>query len=170
MRSIAQGRIGALPLISAAMESSSTPIQRDAGSVAAGAALGAGRSFAFFAVLSVVTLALGGWLTSLGLGEWYDALEKPPFQPAPWVFTPTWTVIFALLAYATWRVASGEGRKTAALGLYWLQLVLNAGWSLFFFTLARPDLALVEIAVLDAVVLAMVVSYGRLDRDRKSVV
>ena len=37
-------------------------------------------------------------------------------------------------------------------------------WSLFFFAMERPDLALYEILVLDIVVILMVVMYGRLDR------
>ena len=44
------------------------------------------------------------------------------------------------------------------------QLVLNMGWSLLFFALQAPTLALVEIVVLDAVLVGLVWSYGRLSR------
>jgi len=117
---------------------------------------------AFFAFLSILTLGLGGWLTSLGFGPWYDELKKPWFQPPGWVFSPVWTVIFVLLAFATWQIARcGRVAKTA-LVWYGVQLMLNVGWSLLFFTLHQPFWALVEILVLDAVVIVMVILYAHL--------
>ncbi|MEM9354151.1 MAG: TspO/MBR family protein [Planctomycetota bacterium] len=115
---------------------------------------------------SFLLLALGGWLTSLGLGPWYDALRLPPFQPPAWVFTPMWTIVLSLLAVATWLVgrephAPGRGR---ALALYGAQCVLNAGWSLLFFSLQRPDAALWELLVLNAVLVAMIAAYWRVSR------
>ncbi|MEM6457064.1 MAG: TspO/MBR family protein [Acidobacteriota bacterium] len=118
----------------------------------------------FFAALSVLALGLGGWLTSLGFGPWYDTLKKPWFQPPGWVFSPAWTVIFALLAVATWQVARRGDVARTALWLYGVQLVLNVAWSLFFFALQNPAWALADIIVLDAVVVTMVVVYGRIHR------
>ncbi|MEM7308689.1 MAG: TspO/MBR family protein [Planctomycetota bacterium] len=119
---------------------------------------------ALYATLSLVTLGLGGWLTSLGFGPWYDELKKPPFQPPGWVFSPVWTTLFGLLAVATWQVARRGEAARGALRLYAVQLVLNLGWSLFFFTLERPAWALLNIAALDAVVVAMVWVYRRVHR------
>ena len=119
---------------------------------------------ALFGLLSVATLGLGSWLTTLGFGEWYDALKKPSFQPPAWAFGPAWTTIFTLLAIATWQVSRRGDAARTALKLYGVQLVLNVLWSLLFFTLHRPAWALAEILVLDVVVFAMVVHYGRVHR------
>ncbi|MEM6456143.1 MAG: TspO/MBR family protein [Acidobacteriota bacterium] len=95
----------------------------------------------------------------------YDTLKKPWFQPPGWVFSPAWTVIFALLAVATWQVAQrGDAAARTALWLYGVQLVLNVAWSLFFFALQNPAWALADVIVLDAVVVTMVVVYGRIHR------
>ena len=51
-----------------------------------------------------------------------------------------------------------------ALWVYAFQLLFNVLWSLFFFTLHRPGWALVDIAILNVLVVAMVVLYGRIDR------
>ncbi len=119
---------------------------------------------ALFALLSLLTLGLGGWLTSLGFGPWYDDLLKPPFQPPGWLFSPVWTLLFALLALATWRIAREGPVARLALWAYGFQLILNVFWSLFFFTLHQPGWALVDIVLLDGLVIAMVFLYGRIDR------
>ena len=75
-----------------------------------------------------------------------------------------WTTLFVLLAIATWQVARRGVVARTALWLYGVQLVLNVAWSLLFFTLHRPGWALIEILILDAVVVAMVVVYGRVHR------
>ena len=54
--------------------------------------------------------------------------------------------------------------RRIALWLYSAQVLLNVLWSALFFTMHRPDLALIEIAVLDLVLLGMVVTFARLDR------
>ena len=122
---------------------------------------------ALTACLSLILLLLGGWLTYLGLGPWYYELEFPPFQPPAWVFTPVWTVVLSLLAWATWRVSRQESPTRGvglALALYGAQCVLNVGWSLLFFTLQRPDVALWELLVLDVTLLLMIVAYARISK------
>ena len=113
---------------------------------------------------SLFTLAAGGALTAAGIGPWYRSLEIPPFQPPAWVFTPAWTIIFVLVAVSLWRISLRGDISRAAVLLYTVQLVLNVLWSLFFFVMERPDLALVDAAVLDVVVIAMVIVYGRIDK------
>jgi tRNA(Arg) A34 adenosine deaminase TadA/tryptophan-rich sensory protein len=120
---------------------------------------------ALAACLSLTLLLLGGWLTYLGLGPWYYELDFPPFQPPAWVFTPAWTVVLSLLAWATWCVSRQESQTRGvglALALYGAQCVLNAGWSLLFFTLQRPDVALWALLVLDVTLLLMIVAYARI--------
>lgn len=119
--------------------------------------------------LSLIVLMLGGWLTSFGLGEWYDNLVFPPFQPPPWVFTPAWITIFILLAIATWQITGSQGKAkpvslTFAMTFYGAQLVLNVIWSLLFFTAKRPDFAFGEIIVLDLVLVGMIIFYWRISK------
>lgn len=118
-------------------------------------------------LLSLLLVFFGGWLTWLGLGAWYQQLRFPAFQPPAWLFTPVWSIVLTLLAVATWDVFRYEGLRpgvSLAAGLYGGQFVLNAGWSLLFFTLQRPDVALTLLIVLDAVLLCMMIAYGRVSR------
>ena len=116
---------------------------------------------------SVVLLFLGGWLTSLGLGGWYYELNFPPYQPPSWLFTPVWICVLTLLAHATNKLLACQGSRVtfgAAVGLYGGQCVLNVGWSLLFFTLRRPDLALWNILALDVVLGLMIFAYSGVSR------
>ncbi|MCY7386694.1 MAG: tryptophan-rich sensory protein [Burkholderiales bacterium] len=68
-------------------------------------------------------------------GSWYDALEKPAFNPPAWLFAPVWTVLYVAMGVAAWRVwrLSKSLERTQALRQFGVQLILNAAWSPIFF-------------------------------------
>ena len=83
-------------------------------------------------------------------GEWYKQLDKPRWRPPDGLFAPVWAVLYALIGLSGWFVWREAGFSDAALplGVYALQLLLNAAWTPIFFGLHRPGLALVEIFIL----------------------
>lgn len=89
-------------------------------------------------------------------GEWYRRLEKPPWRPPDWLFAPVWTALYAMIALSGWLVWREAGLGGAALPLYALQLILNAAWTPIFFGLRRPDLAVIEIVMLWASIVATI--------------
>lgn len=95
-------------------------------------------------------------------GQWYDQLAKPPWTPPNWLFPVVWGLLYVLMAYAAWRVWDTAGIGPA-LGLWGVQLVLNAGWSAVFFGLRRPALALVEVTGLWLAVAATLVAFLQID-------
>lgn len=110
---------------------------------------------------AVLTATLGAALTPIT--PWYNGLQRPWFQPPDWAFGPAWTLIFALSAYGfirAWRA----GARGALVITYAANTLLNAGWSLLFFTLQRPDFAMLELIPLWLSILAMLVVAGRHDR------
>jgi tryptophan-rich sensory protein len=96
----------------------------------------------------VITLG-GGLLIGFASrpGAWYVSLEKPVFTPPDWVFGPAWTVLYILIAIAGARTWA-RGPRSAAMAAWFVQLALNFAWTPIFFTLERPDLALLVIAPL----------------------
>ena len=110
------------------------------------------------AVTAVVLAVLGAWLTKLD--SWYRNLRKPAWQPPDWLFGPAWTVIYALTATAAtlaWDAADTGAERRLVLILFAINVVLNAGWSWFFFIRKRPDWALAEVACLWLSIVALVV-------------
>lgn len=124
------------------------------------------------ALLASIALALavsviGGLATASSVTTWYAGLNKPAFNPPNAVFGPVWTTLYVLMALAAWRVwraGSGGGPRSPALVLYALQLALNLAWSLIFFGLRQPALALAEIVILLAAIVATIAAFWRVDR------
>jgi translocator protein len=113
-------------------------------------------------VLLSFTAALIG--SAFPPGAWFEALEKPGWQPPNWVFGPVWTVLYALMGGAAWLVWRERGSFTAARGpllLFLVQLALNAAWSPAFFGAQDPGLALVVIAALWLALLATLIAFWR---------
>ncbi len=112
-------------------------------------------------------LMLGQLATYPNLVPWYAGLTKPPFNPPNWLFAPVWTALYALMAFAAWKILqlppSPERRR--ALILFFAQLTLNALWSWMFFAAQSPLLGLVNIGPQLAVIAACILAFGRLDRN-----
>lgn len=96
-------------------------------------------------------------------GDWYASLAKPAWTPPGALFAPVWTALYLAMGIAAWMVWRRGGRSRApALGLYLVQLALNALWSYLFFGLHRPDLALLDIGLLWAAILPVMLRFGRI--------
>lgn len=127
-----------------------------------------GRPFSWLALAAWVALPFSASLTGILFppGPWYDSLIKPPWTPPDWLFGPAWTFLYAsmgLAAFLVWR-SGGESRARAALGLFFLQLVLNAGWTPLFFGLHQMGWALLEILTLLAAAAVTAAAFFRIRR------
>ena len=96
-------------------------------------------------------------------GEWYAALEKPAFNPPPWLFFPMWSVLYVMIAVAGWRVWLIE-RDGPAVVAWWVQLALNFIWPSAFFVARNLPLALLIALVMLAVIVIFIVLAWRLAR------
>lgn len=120
---------------------------------------------AVFIAINVAVSALGGWATAASVGTWYQALEKPAFNPPDWIFAPVWSALYLMIAIAGWRAwRRGGGEARLALTAYAVQLALNLSWSFVFFGARLIGPALAVIAALLAAILANVFLFWRIDR------
>jgi benzodiazapine receptor len=120
------------------------------------------------AVAPVVAVAVSASLvTQPNIPTWYAGLAKPGFTPPNWAFPVAWTILYALMAYALWRILalpkSCPGRAGAIIAFF-VQLALNGLWSFAFFGAQSPSAGLVVIAALIVAILATMASFWKLDR------
>jgi tryptophan-rich sensory protein len=118
---------------------------------------------AAFALVCLGVSAAGAWFTSGSVATWYPTLQKPAWNPPPWVFGPVWTVLYLMMATAAWLVWRKAGFSGAAgpLALFAVQLALNALWSPLFFGLESPGAGFADIVALWIAVGATLISFWR---------
>lgn len=120
--------------------------------------------------LFLALVSATGWLAAqvtLPSLSWYAELNRPRFTPPDRLFGPIWTILYALMALAAWRIwAWGADRSSApgALAMFFVQLAFNALWSPVFFGAKRPDVAFLVILMLAGAVGVTLVQFFRLDR------
>ncbi|WP_426325151.1 TspO/MBR family protein [Pedobacter sp. R-06] len=107
-----------------------------------------------FVINIAITLgigALGAWATLQSVKTWYPTLNKPSFNPPDWLFRPVWTTLYVLIgiaAYLVWIKRDKIVHFPRTVAIYFIQLILNLGWSFIFFYLREIGFALAEIILL----------------------
>jgi benzodiazapine receptor len=109
---------------------------------------------------------LGNLATIPNIPTWYASLNRPPLTPPNWVFGPVWTILYAMMGYALYRIlrldpaTPGRGRALVA---FMAQLTLNAAWSFAFFGANSPSLGLMTIVPLLTLIVATILIFRPLD-------
>ncbi len=123
-----------------------------------------------FIISIAITLsigALGGLATAQSVKTWYPTLHKPSFNPPNWLFGPVWTSLYILIgiaAYLVWMKRDKIVHLPRTVAIYFIQLILNLGWSFIFFYLHEIGFALAEILMLLAVIILNAVMFYRIDK------
>ena len=121
-------------------------------------------------------LGLVGWIilcfaapavsASIPPGSWYAGINKPTWNPPGWIFGPVWTFLYVTMAIAAWRVwlKGGFREQRKALGLFLLQLALNAAWTPIFFGAHWLGVAFAEILLLWLAILLTLLAFQKVDK------
>ena len=122
-------------------------------------------------VIAIVVTQLAGIIGSLftfsAIPTWYATLTKPELNPPSWVFGPVWTTLYVLMGVSVFLIwQKGWERKDVkiAVSVYGVQLVLNALWSIVFFGMQSPGLALVNIALLFVSIVSTMILFYKISR------
>lgn len=113
-----------------------------------------------YAVVAVAICIVGGiGARATEIGPWYRDLSKPRWNPPDWVFPVVWTTIYLFIIVAVggaWNEATPL-QKTQIFWVTAINFLLNTLWSVVFFTMKKPLLALVEVLLLWLSILVMMV-------------
>ncbi|MCS0495196.1 tryptophan-rich sensory protein [Ancylobacter sp. MQZ15Z-1] len=129
------------------------------------------KTLSFFRLVLAVGLclavgAVGSLVTTPQIPTWYAALAKPAWTPPDALFPLVWTVLYVLMAVTLWRLwqlhnPSPERRR--AVGLWFLQLALNALWTPVFFGFEAIGWGMAVIGALWLAILATILACARID-------
>jgi len=111
---------------------------------------------------------LSGYFAGSAATDWYQNLNKPFFQPPPWVFGPAWTLLYILMGISValiWHEGRvSESTRRSALTLFGFQFILNLVWSPIFFKMEQPTFAFIVIILLVALVIFTLRSFGKINK------
>jgi benzodiazapine receptor len=117
-------------------------------------------------VASIILCQLAGLIGSLAtvpsIPTWYESLKKPSFNPPNWIFGPVWTGLYTLMGislFMVWQKRADHPQVKTALFFFFIQLILNALWSVAFFGLRSPLLGLIDIVLLWIAILLTIKSF-----------
>lgn len=86
----------------------------------------------WIAVFEMIGFFLGQ-ITQANLNPWYDSLHKSSLTPPGYVFAVTWSLLYAILAFAGWDLFSNARAHNRVLYLFSIQMIMNWCWTIFFF-------------------------------------
>lgn len=123
-------------------------------------------------LIMVITCLAVGYLSSFATESsndvWFPTLNKPSFNPPAWVFAPVWSTLYVMMGIAAglvWsKIETARQDVKTALVFFAIQLALNALWSILFFGLKNPLLALIEIVILWLMIYETFVKFTKVDK------
>ena len=104
---------------------------------------------------------IGSLFTFKSIPSWYAGLKKPRYTPPNRVFGPVWTTLYIMMGisiFLVWRNGLTMNGVLLAFTLFWIQLVINALWSIIFFGIKSKGGGVITIIVLWFLILATIIA------------
>lgn len=122
-----------------------------------------------YAIGIAIPLAVGGlaaFLTRESM-DIYETINTPPLAPPGILFPIVWTILYVLMGISSVLILDSDATsdtRRSALTIYGIQLVINFFWSILFFEKQAFLFSFVWLCLLWALIVAMLVSFGRIRR------
>ena len=100
------------------------------------------------------------------MNDWYENLQRPALTPPNWIFGPVWTVLYIMIAVSIFLFVKNHKTGTG-FGIYFLialNLIANFSWTVLFFRLQSPGLAVIDIVVIDISLILMIYYFWQTNR------
>lgn len=113
--------------------------------------------FKIYAKSILIPVIVGGIVGLIISGSIdYNTLQKPFLSPPSILFPIVWTILYSLMGISYGILQSNQLVDKKINTIYYLQLAVNALWSIFFFTLKWRLFAFLWIILLDVLVIVMI--------------
>ena len=108
----------------------------------------------------LIPLILGGLVGFFISGSMdYDTLVKPALAPPAFIFPIVWTILYTLMGVSYGILKSNSLLDGNTKFLYYLQLIVNLLWPIFFFVFKWRFFSFVWIIILVLLVIAMIAEF-----------
>lgn len=117
--------------------------------------------------VSFLAAGIGSVFTTSAIDTWYTTLQKPFFNPPNWIFGPVWTLLYLMMGislYIVWNTKTHTKERRQGLSFFFVQLALNVLWSILFFGLKSPFLALLGILLLWVMIYLTIKNFFKISR------
>lgn len=121
--------------------------------------------FKIYAKSILIPVVIGG-IVGLIISKFidYNTLEKPPLSPPSLTFPIVWTILYILMGISYGMLKSKKLVNEEIRFIYYLQLFVNAMWSIIFFVLKWRLFAFIWIILLDILVIVMISEFYKKDK------
>lgn len=116
--------------------------------------------FKIYAKSILIPVVVGG-IVGLLISNFidYNSLQKPPLSPPSILFPIMWTILYVLMGIS-YGILENKSLVDSKINLiYYIQLFVNAMWSIIFFILKWKLFAFIWIVLLDILVLIMIIQF-----------
>ena len=110
-------------------------------------------------IIPVILGAVVGFITSRFID--YNSLVQPPLAPPSILFPIIWSILYVLMGISYGILESNSLVNSNINSIYYLQLFVNALWSIFFFVLKWRFFAFLWILLLLVLVIIMIIRFYR---------
>ena len=110
-------------------------------------------------LIPIIVGAIVGFITSRFID--YNSLIQPPLAPPGILFPIIWSILYVLMGISYGILESNSLVSSNINSIYYLQLFVNALWSIFFFVLKWRFFAFLWILLLLVLVIIMIIRFYR---------
>ena len=114
----------------------------------------------------LIPLAFGFIGNLLGGGsDSYQSLILPDFAPPGFIFGIVWPILYILMGISSYIIKMScacESEKISAQSIYFVQLILNSLWSLFFFRFEMYLFSFIWILLIILAVIVMIYKFHKI--------
>ena len=98
-----------------------------------------------------------------GSTDIYEKIKTPSFAPPGFLFPIVWTILYILMGISSYMI-SKEKNSNTAITVYFVQLGINALWSLFFFRLNWFLFSALWLVLLLCLIVYMIYEFKKLNK------
>ena len=94
----------------------------------------------------------------------YESLNRPPLSPPSILFPIVWTILYILMGVSYAKLEIENNVNASTMWLYYVQLFVNALWSIFFFVFKWRLFSFLWILLLIVLVVKMIYEFYKKDK------